>query len=193
MDKCQKKLTVNTKAIYAAGGGIAAVAIAIFFVLGTGNLRPPGSQNPDSSNPQAQPEANLEIAIRNITATSADDKNANVQISFTAHNPNTSTVTLETIHYTLYVGEFRMTSGDIGVSPEGFLAGQPDTFPIVSGSTITLRDKQVATKNNLTTSAWDSMVEGTAKYRVEGNYAYRVTGGNFQTNYYPKEFNMTFP
>jgi hypothetical protein len=36
---------VNTKAIYVAGGGIAAIAIAIFFILGSGNFRLPGGQD----------------------------------------------------------------------------------------------------------------------------------------------------
>jgi hypothetical protein len=180
---------VNPKAIYAAGGGIAAAAIAIFFILGSGSLRLPGLQENAAS---VQP-ANLQIVLKDITVQKKDDRNANVQVVFTAHNPNRSTAVLETIHYTVSVGEFQMTSGDIGVSPEGFLTGQPDTFPIVSNSTVTLRDTQVAERNNLVASSWDSMIEGTAKYIVDGEYSYRLTGANFQTSYNTEDFTVTFP
>lgn len=179
---------MNPKAIYATGGGIAAVAIAIFFILGPG-LRLPGGQ--ESATPVQLAE--LQVKLQDIIVQRQDDRNANVQVVFTAYNPNRSTAVLETIHYTVHVGEFQMTSGDIGVSPEGFLAGQPDTFPIVSNSTITLRDTKVAVRNNLTASSWDSMVDGTAEYTVDGEYSYRITGANFQTSFDTKEFTVTFP
>lgn len=187
---------VNTKAIYVAGGGIAAIAIAIFFILGSGNFRLPGGQDNNQGTAATQnqtTQANLGFTIKNITAERTDDRNADVHISFDVLNPNTSTVLLETIHYTIYVDKFTMTSGDIGVSPEGFVAGQADTFPIVSGSNVTLRDTESAERNNLTASSWDSMVEGTAQYRVEGMYSFRLTGANFQTTFQEHEFNMTFP
>lgn len=187
---------VNTKAIYVAGGGIAAIAIAIFFILGSGNFRLPGGQDNNQGTAATQnqtTQANLGFTIKNITAERTDDRNADVHISFDVLNPNTSTVLLETIHYTVYVDEFTMTSGDIGVSPEGFVAGQADMFPIVSGSIITLRDTESAERNNLTASSWDSMVEGIAQYRVEGTYSFRLTGGNFQTTFQEHEFTMTFP
>ena len=87
----------------------------------------------------------------------------------------------------------KMTSGDIGATPEGFVSGQENIFPIVGNSTVTLKDTKVAVRNNLTASSWDSMVDGTAQYRIEGGYSYRLTGSNFQTSYYEKGFTLTFP
>ena len=193
-----EKAIVNTKAIYVAGGGIAAAAIAIFFVMGQGNLNIPTAQNVNSSPTTAviQNQTNaqlLQLTLKNILVNKTDNKNASVQTIFDAFNPSKSTVTLETIHYTVYINQFKMTSGDIGKSPEGFVTGQEDVFPIVQGSTVTLKDTQVAVRNNLTASSWDSMVQGTAHYRVEGSYSYRSTGTNFQTGYFEKDFNMTFP
>ena len=176
---------MNTKAIYAVAGGIAAAAVAIFFIMGIGNFRPLGnSEAPGTSQTQI---ADLQLVEK------TDEENANVQVVFDAHNPNRSTAILETIHYTLDVGQYQMTTGDIGVSPEGFVSGQEDIFPIVGNSTVTLKDTQVAVRNNLTASSWDSMVDGTGQYRVEGSYSYRLTGSNFQTSYYEKGFALTFP
>lgn len=180
---------MNPKALYAAGGGIAVAAIAIFFIMGPGTFRLPGGQ--ETAAP-VQP-ADLQVVIREINVEQTDERNADVQVVFTAYNPNRGTALLETIHYTLYVDEFQMTSGDIGVSPEGFLAGQANTFTIVGNSTVTLRSTEEAVRNNLTASSWESMVDGTAEYEVEGLYAYRLTGSNFQTNFFEKEFSLTFP
>lgn len=184
-----KKAIVNTKILYAAAGGIAVAAIAIFFVLGSGNIRLPGGQQ----NPASIPAAELQVALQDVVVTQTGDRNANVQVVFSAYNPNRGTAILETIHYKLHVGQFQMTSGDIGESPEGFLASQAGTFTVIGNSTITLKDTQVAVRNNLTSSSWDRMVAGDVQYRVDVNYIYRVTGGNFETTPGEKEFSVTFP
>jgi hypothetical protein len=189
--KREKGTVVNTKAIYAAAGGIAAAAIVIFFIMGMGNFRFPGSS--DSPGAAQTQQADLQLGLKDIVVNKTDDENANVQVVFDVHNPNRSTALLETVHYTLHVGQYQMTTGDIGVSPEGFVAGQESTFPIVGNTTVTLKDTQVAARNNLTASSWDSMIDGTVQYRVEGSYSYRLTGSNFQTSYYEKEFTLTFP
>lgn len=183
-----KKAIVNTKVLYAAAGGIAVVAIAIFFVLGSGNIKLPGGQ-------QAAPVqiSNVTLALDDIIVRQTNDRNANVQVVFAAHNPNRGTAILETIHYTLHVGGFQMTSGDIGTSPEGFVASQAGTFTIIGNTTITLKDTQEVMRNNLTAASWDSMVAGDAQYRVDGHYIYRVTGGNFETMPGEQEFSLTFP
>ena len=189
--RTRKKAIVNTKAVYAVAGGIAAAAIAIFFIMGMGNFRPLGnSEAPGTSQTQI---ADLQLGLRDIVVEKTDEENANVQVVFDVHNPNRSTAILETIHYTLDVGQYQMTTGDIGITPEGFVSGQEDIFPIVGSSTVTLKDTKVAVRNNLTASSWDSMVNGTGQYNVEGIYSYRLTGSNFQTSYFEKGFTLTFP
>ena len=186
-----KKAIVNRKAIYAVAGGIAAAAIAIFFIMGMENFRPPG--NSEAPGTTQTPVADLQLGLKDVIIEKTNEDNANVQVVFDIRNPNTSTAILETIHYTLYVGQYRMTSGDIGATPEGFVSGQENIFPIVGSSTVTLKDTKVAVRNNLTASSWDSMVDGTGQYRIEGMYSYRLTGSNFQTSYYEKGFTLTFP
>jgi hypothetical protein len=183
---------VNTKVIYVAAGGIAVVAIAVFFIMGAGNFRPLGNNEAPPGTSQTQ-IADLQLRLRDIVVETTDEENANVQVVFDVHNPNRSTAILETIHYTVDVGQYQMTIGDVGISPEGFVSGQEDIFPIVGNSTVTLKDTKVAVRNNLTASSWDSMVDGTGQYRIEGSYSYRLTGSNFQTSYFEKEFALTFP
>ena len=181
---------MNSKAIYAAGGGIAAAAIALFFVLGSGNVLFRGQTYQGATQNQL---LELQLSIQEISAKKIDDRNAEIQIIFNARNPNKNTAILETIHYSIYVGQNRMTLGDIGVSPEGFVASQEGIFPIVANTTVALKDTRVAVRNNLTANSWDSAVEGTAQYRVEGTYAYKLTGTGFQFNAGEKDFTLTFP
>ncbi len=187
-----KKVPVNAKVIYVAAGGIAAAAIAVFFIMGMGNFMLLDNNEASPSESQTQ-IADLQLGLQDIVVEATDEENATVQIVFDVHNPNRSTALLEMIHYTLNVGQYQMTTGDIGISPEGFVSGQEDIFPIVGNSTVTLKDTKVAVRNNLTASSWDSMVDGTGQYRVEGSYSYRLTGSNFQTSYFEKEFALTFP
>jgi len=181
---------VNTKALYAAGGGIAAAAIALFFIMVPGNIRLPGLSEGNQTSQQLQLEP--ELSIKNVTVTRMDNGSASVQIVFDLYNPNSNPLLLEMLQYTLNVGGLRMTGGDIGGSPEGMVASSADLTHIPSESSVTLRNTQVAIRNNVTADSWDSMVEGTAKYEVTGFYAYRATV-RLETTPGEKEFALTFP
>jgi hypothetical protein len=183
-------LVLNTKAIYAAGGGIAVAAIAVFFILGPGFGSP--GQQPD--NTQARPQVITPVlAIKNITATEGPDETAQVKITFTIENPNTTTVLLENIHYNINVDGKRMTIGDVGESPEGFLASQRGTFTIIAGDILPLSDTQTVERNSAIAAEWDRMVAGDATFTVDGTYFYRLTTGNLDTSTGEQSFTLTFP
>jgi hypothetical protein len=180
---------MNPKALYAAGGGIAVVAIAIFFIMGSGNIRLPGGQ---AGNQTSQQLLEPELSIRNVTVSRMDNGSASVQITFAMYNPNPSPLLLESLQYTLLVDGFRMAGGDIGGSPEGIIGSSADLTQIPSDSSVPLRNTQVATRNSLNADSWDSIVEGTAKYDATGFYAYRTTA-RLETTAGEKEFALTFP
>ncbi len=181
---------VNPKALYAAGGGIAAAAIAIFFLVGPGNIGSPGF-GPGNQNEQPAP-AELQVSIKDIIVEKLDEKNASVRIEFGASNPNKSPILFETIHYTIYVGDSKMTSGDIGAAPEGFVASSGDLTLVPSESSITLKNSQIAIRNNLTGNSWDRMVQGDAEFEIEGIYSYRFTT-RLETTGVERDFVLTFP
>lgn len=185
-----ENLAVNSKFILIVAGGIAAAAIIIFFVMGPGTIRLPGSQSGQAV--QTQP-LDLQLSIKEVKAEMKDEQTAELQVGFNVFNPNRGTAILETIHYSVYIDRLKMTTGDIGVSPEGFVASQEGIFPVVSNTTVTLRDSQDSIRNNLTAEAWDSMVNGDAQYRVEGTYSYKLTGTSFQFSAGEKEFLFNYP
>lgn len=190
---------MNTKAIYAVGGGIAVAAVVIFFVLGANNPLPAPSISPSTNKnnsnlttgaPAVVPPV---INVKNVAVTKADDSHANVQVTFTVKNPNNTTVILETIHYNVNVDGLHMTIGDVGQSAQGFLDSQSNLFPIVSGSTLTAKDTQTVERTGAIAGAWDKMVAGKASFSVDGTYSYRLTAANLQTTAEDKDFRLTFP
>lgn len=180
---------VLNKMVYAAAGGIAAAAVAIFFLMGQGPIALPGSQQ-GAPQPSVVPPV---VAVKDISVSQVDGKNAKVKVTFTVKNPNKTTVILETIHYEIHVDNVRMTIGDIGQSPEGFLASQSDVFTIISERTLTVKDEQTAVRTGVAADAWDRMVEGNASYTVTGTYLYRLTLPNLQTTAGEQDFSLTFP
>jgi LEA14-like dessication related protein len=181
---------VNTKAIYAAAGGIAALAIAIFFMLGSGNIQLPGAHIGNQTSQQLQLEP--ELSIRNVTVVRLDNGSASVQTTFEIYNPNQSPLLLEALQYTLNVGGFRMTGGGIGGSPEGFVASSADLTQIQSENSVPLTDTKVVARNDLNADSWDSMIEGTAHYQFKVFYAYRTTA-RLETTPGEKDLTLTFP
>lgn len=182
---------MNPKIIFGVAGGIAAAAIVLFVVMGPGNFRLPGSFGGQNTQTQL---LDLQLSVNEVkVASTEDNRTANLQVAFNVHNPNRNTAILETIHYNVYIGDLRMTTGDIGASPEGFLASQEGIFPIVSNTTLLVKDTRPSIRSNLTAAAWDSMVAGEAQYRVEGIYAYKLTGTSFQFSAGEQPFALPYP
>ncbi len=191
---------MNTKAVYAAGGGIAVAAVVIFFVLGANpspspspSVSPSANNNNNSTTASAGSILPPVVNVKNINVTRVDNSHANIQVTFTVKNPNNSTLVLETIHYNVNVDGLHMTIGDVGQSAQGFLDSQGNLFPIVSGSTLTAKDTQVVERTGAIANAWDKMVAGSAHYSIDGTYSYRVTGATMQTTAEDRDFKLTFP
>lgn len=181
---------MNSKVVFAVAGGIAAAAIALFVVMGSGLFS--FSKSPSLSAVQTQP-SDLQLSVKQVKAEKTDDRTAAVLVAFDVYNPNRNTAILETIHYTVYIDKLKMTSGDIGVSPEGFVASQEGIFPVISNSTVTLKDSQPSTRNNVTATAWDAMIAGNAQYRIEGTYTFKLTATSFQFSAGEKDFVLPYP
>src|SRR6188472_647824 len=182
---------MNIKAIYAAGGAIVAVAVAIFLIAGTGVLSNNNFQkglNQNTSN-GTQP---IKLSIKNIAAKQIGNKTANIQVIFNAYNPNKGTIILEAITYNLYANGIHLTSGDIGAKLEGFIASQEGVYPIIGNGTVTLKDTQAMQPNNLTADGWNKVINSKASYIVNGTYSYKQTS-SLQATGEDKDFKLTFP
>ena len=178
--------------MYAAGGGIAAVAVAIFLIMNTGifnntNFIGQGFNQGALMNIKA-----IGLSVNNLAANQTADNIAEIQVVFDAYNPNMGTVILEAIQYNVYVDNMRVISGDIGEKPEGFVASQEGIYPIIGNGTVTLKDVQTVERNDLNAAIWDKIVDGRANYIINGTYSYKQTS-SFQATGGDMEFNLTFP
>jgi hypothetical protein len=183
---------MNKKAMYAAGGGIAAVAVAIFLIMNTGifnntNFIGQGFNQGALMNIKA-----IGLSVNNLAANQTADNIAEIQVVFDAYNPNMGTVILEAIQYNVFVDNMRVISGDIGEKPEGFVASQEGIYPIIGNGTVTLKDVQTVERNDLNAAIWDKIVDGRANYIINGTYSYKQTS-SFQATGGDMEFNLTFP
>jgi ABC-type transport system involved in cytochrome bd biosynthesis fused ATPase/permease subunit len=185
------------KILVISAGAIGAAAVAVFFILmqgaGFAALSPTNTLNPNNNTASASNSMqDLALSVKYVNITQQNEIDAKVLVAFQVGNPNPSTAILENVHYTLSVGKYQMTSGDTGEVLEGFLGSQATAIPIVPKGTVLIKDEQVARKNNLTASSWDTMVAGKAKYDIEGWYAVRTTS-DLQTSYQEKNFSIKYP
>jgi LEA14-like dessication related protein len=200
---------MNKSVIYPSVG-VAAAAIIIFAFLGNGSFSralinqvekiAKDSSITTAAAAAAAPAANvtpIDIKIKNVVVNKTnDDKNANVQVAFDVHNPNTNTMILDGIRYNVYVNNALITSGNIGTeAPEDVIRSESG-FPIIGNSVVILKDTQTVQKNNINAASWDKMMVGAAatktSYQINGTYSYRQTA-NLEASGGVKEFSLTFP
>ena len=182
---------MNTKAIYAAGGGIAAVAVAIFLIMSTGIFSNNNSSGQGFNQGALMNIEAIKLSIKNVAANETADRIAEIQVAFDAYNPNMGTVILEAIGYNVFVDNMRIVSGDIGEKPEGFVASQEGIYPIIGNGTVTLKDVQTVERNDMNAAIWDKLVDGSASYIINGTYSYKQTS-SFQATGGDKEFQLSF-
>ena len=183
---------MNVKAIYAAGGGIAAVAIIIFLVINTGVFTNTNSSGQGINQNAFKNPVPIEISIKNVSAKQIDNKRANIQVIFNAHNPNMGTLILEAIDYNLFVDGAHIASGSIGTKPEGLVASQAGIYPIIGNGTVTLKDIQPTQLSSMVADKWEKMLGSKATYLINGTYSYTQTS-SLQATGADKEFKLTFP
>lgn len=176
---------MRLKLIYAAGGGIVAIAIAIFVISSTGTH---SNNNAVQTNTTAVP---LTLSIRDIVPNQINNHSATIQVSFNATNPNKGTAILEAIAYDILVDGKRIVSGTIGTRLEGFVTSSAGIYPIVGDGSVILKDNQLFQKNNSTASAWNKVVEGRASYVATGTMSYREIS-SLQASSTDRNFRLAF-
>ncbi|HXX96965.1 MAG TPA: hypothetical protein VEL11_07615 [Candidatus Bathyarchaeia archaeon] len=181
---------MNTKtAVYAAGGGLAAFAIVVYVIFGSGMFV--GVQSGSNQN-VSNMTLPITLSIRDVIPTQINNRTASIEVAFDAHNPNQGTAILEAIQYDISVDGKRIASGSIGNRLEGFLASSADIYPVIGGGSVILKDKQIVEKIKSTPDAWTKIKEGKAGYVVTGTYSYKELSG-LQANSGDKDFKFVLP
>jgi LEA14-like dessication related protein len=106
-------------------------------------------------------------------------------------------VIIEEIQYNVLVDGIRIVSGNIGQRLEGFLTSSATIFPIVSGSEVILKDKQITHRNSANEAIWNKLIEGKdnnakIKYLITGTISYKQ-GSVLEKTGAENDFKLTFP
>ena len=173
-----------------------AVSLAIFLVVGTTTTNMLGG-HVMAQTPQQQQKQPIKLSVKDISVKSTNNTAAEIQIAFSANNPTKGTVIIEEIQYNVLVDGIRIVSGNIGQRLEGFLTSSATIFPIVSGSEVILKDKQIAHRNSANEAIWNKLIEGKdnnakIKYLITGTISYKQ-GSVLEKTGAENDFKLTFP
>jgi LEA14-like dessication related protein len=173
-----------------------AVSLAIFLVVGTTTTSMLGG-HVMAQTPQQQQQQPIKLSVKDISVKSTNNTAAEIQIAFSANNPTKGTVIIEEIQYNVLVDGIRIVSGNIGQRLEGFLTSSATIFPIVSGSEVILKDKQIAHRNSANEVVWNKLIEGKdnnakIKYLITGTISYKQ-GSVLEKTGAENDFKLTFP
>jgi LEA14-like dessication related protein len=173
-----------------------AVSLAIFLVVGTTTTSMLGGHVMAQA-PQQQQQQPIKLSVKDISVKSTNNTAAEIQIAFSANNPTKGTVIIEEIQYNVLVDGIRIVSGNIGQRLEGFLTSSATIFPIVSGSEVILKDKQITHRNSANEAIWNKLIEGKdnnakIKYLITGTISYKQ-GSVLEKTGAENDFKLTFP
>ncbi|MFZ0326666.1 MAG: hypothetical protein WAL66_05120 [Nitrososphaeraceae archaeon] len=146
---------------------------------------------------QDQQQQPIKFSIKNIAVKPISNTSADVQVAFSAYNPSKGTVIIEEIQYDVSLDGMRIVSGSIGERLEGFVTSSATIYPIVSGSEVVLKDKQIAHRSNINQGVWNKVMEGInkntkSKYLVTGTIAYKQ-GSVLERNGGDNSFKLIYP
>ncbi|MFQ5940451.1 MAG: hypothetical protein ACE5KA_01975 [Nitrososphaerales archaeon] len=110
------------------------------------------------------------LNLRSVRILSVDEEKTVVEVAFDAFNPNTRSVVLESIRYTLFANEVRLTSSEIGERAEGFITGTGKTFTMYSEFSMTLKDEVEVRKTELLSPMWKDLQNNDVQWRVSGTF-----------------------
>jgi len=173
-----------------------AVSLAIFLVVGTTTTSMLGG-HVMAQTPQQQQQQPIKLSVKDISVKSTNNTAAEIQIAFSANNPTKGTVIIEEIQYNVLVDGILIVSGNIGQRLEGFLTSSATIFPIVSGSEVKLKDKQITHRNSANEAIWNKLIEGKdnnakIKYLITGTISYKQ-GSVLEKTGAENDFKLTFP
>jgi len=184
---------INKKIIYSVIGVIIVIGISIFFLQQFEFPSIPKLDFKPEFNQGALSEARqLEISLNNLSFTRINNNDINIKTAFNVYNPNMGTLLLENINYNILLDNIRISSGDIGKKPEGFVASQENIYPIIGNSTVILKDDKTILKDNRIVEVWNKILDEKSKFQINGNFAYKQTS-SFQATAGEIDFQLNYP
>ena len=166
--KCiQGSKLVNPRIFVGAAAGVLAVILVAFTLTGTTVVSDVGG---GFFSPETQEVLPLEIELFDFSILEITEKQATLEIKFKVSNPNYKSIMLQHLKYSVYNNNDRIAVGELGATPEGFLAS-PNYYVITSERPVPLGEKFtiINTGNN------PELCEALSKYELN----WRISGEAF--------------
>ena len=164
---------MNPKIVVGGVAGVLIAIIVVFTLTGTSIISDVegGFFSPSSQGQQVLP---LTMELFDISILEVTDERATLEIKFKVSNPNFKSVMLQHIKYSVYHNDDRIVAGEIGSSPEGFLAS-PNYFIILNERPSLIGEKFTITNTGNTPELWETLNKNELNWRVSGEAFFNLS------------------
>ena len=124
--------------------------------------------------PSTQEVLPLTIELFDFSVLEITEKQATLEIKFKVSNPNFKSVMLQHIKYSVYHNDARITAGEIGTAPEGFLAS-PNYYIILNERPSLIGEKFTITNTGNTPELWETLAKNELNWRISGEAFFNLS------------------
>ena len=163
---------MNPRIFVGAAAGVLVVILVTFTLTGTsvvsdveGGFFSPSTQ---------QHVLPLEIELFDFSILEVTEKKATLEIKFKVSNPNFKSVMLQHMKYLVYHNDARIAAGEVGTTPEGFLAS-PNYYIILNERPSIIGEKFTITNTGNTPELWETLTTNELNWRVSGEAYFNLS------------------
>ena len=164
---------MNPKIVVGGVAGVLIAIIVVFTLTGTSVISDVEGGF-FSSSTQEQVVLPLEMELFDLSILEVTEKQATLEIKFKVSNPNFKSVMLQHIKYSVYHNDARIAVGELGASPEGFLAA-PNYFIILNERPSLIGEKFTITNTGNTPELWETLTKNELNWRVSGEAFFNLS------------------
>ena len=167
---------MNPRIFVGAAAGILAVILVVFTLTGTSVVSDVGG---GFFSPSTQDVLPLEIELFDFSILEIAEKQATLEIKFKISNPNFKSIMLQHIKYSVYHNDVRIAVGELGSTPEGFLAS-PNYYVITNERPVPLGEKFTIKNTGQTPELWEALTSWKnsgeeLNWRISGEAFYNLS------------------
>ena len=170
--KCiQGSKLVNPRIFVGAAAGVLAVILVAFTLTGTTVVSDVGG---GFFSPETQEVLPLEIELFDFSILEITEKQATLEIKFKVSNPNYKSIMLQHLKYSVYHNNDRIAVGELGATPEGFLAS-PNYYVITSERPVPLGQKFTIINTGNNPELWEALSKNELNWRISGEAFFNLS------------------
>ncbi len=162
---------MNPRIFVGAAAGVLAVILVVFTLTGTSVVSDVGGGFFSPSTQEVQP---LDVEFFDFSILEITEKQATLEVKFKFTNPNFKSIMLHNVKYSIYHDDVKIVVGEIGSSPEGFLAS-PNYFIITNERPVPLGEKFTIINTGNNPELWEALSKNELNWRISGEAFFNLS------------------